>query len=421
MHDYLFSTEVVRFAFVTGVVVSMLLYERRHLTTGSIVVPGYIAIFFIQPGIVAATFANALFSYWFVNKLLPKWFLLYGRGKFTILVMTSTIVQALLLQLSPTGAVLWESDVPLLVGAGYVVPALIAHDMARQGIKKTLGAVMLAGALVALPIIAGLLLGLSAVNELQPLVGFGVSAVSPSWVPFAVILSIATAWGLQNNLGLRSGGFVGAAYVGMLTAAPSQVIYMLAVALITYFVVTKLLMSWMILFGRRKFSTMLLFSSVISWTGMILGQQLFDLELTYYMTLSSVALMPLFVPGLIANDMERTGPLKVLAGLTLGAAFVVPATWVAQDAVEFGVIHPAWVALTVVTGSMVYHRQVRSIGGFVCDKLGIATAGRVETSSEIQTPQRARVPMKRQVPVKADIGAHAPDAERELAVADRVA
>ena len=40
MHDYLFTTEVVRFAFMFGVAVSMILYERRHLTTGSIVVPG---------------------------------------------------------------------------------------------------------------------------------------------------------------------------------------------------------------------------------------------------------------------------------------------------------------------------------------------------------------------------------------------
>ena len=60
MHDYLFTTEVVRFAFMFGVAVSMLLYERRHLTTGSIVVPGYIATFIAMPFTIIATFLNAL-------------------------------------------------------------------------------------------------------------------------------------------------------------------------------------------------------------------------------------------------------------------------------------------------------------------------------------------------------------------------
>ena len=54
MHDYLLSTEWVRFAFVLGIAVSMILYERRHLTTGSIVVPGYIAVFMIHPLVLVA-------------------------------------------------------------------------------------------------------------------------------------------------------------------------------------------------------------------------------------------------------------------------------------------------------------------------------------------------------------------------------
>ena len=66
VHDYLFSSEIVRFAFVFGICVSMMLYERLHLTTGSIVVPGYIAVFLVYPMVVVATFVNALLS------LLPR-------------------------------------------------------------------------------------------------------------------------------------------------------------------------------------------------------------------------------------------------------------------------------------------------------------------------------------------------------------
>ena len=57
--------------------------RRRHLTTGSIVVPGYIATFIAIAVHVLATFLNAFVSYWLINKVLRKWFLLYGRTKFT--------------------------------------------------------------------------------------------------------------------------------------------------------------------------------------------------------------------------------------------------------------------------------------------------------------------------------------------------
>jgi poly-gamma-glutamate biosynthesis protein PgsC/CapC len=151
VHDYLFPSEVVRFAFVFGVVVAMLLYERRHLTVGSIVVPGYIAIFIVAPMVLFITFLNAGITYLLMNKLIRRRFLLYGRSKFTVMALISIAMQSVLLRVTPAGPWLWESDFPLFVGAGYVVPALIAHDMGRQGVQRTIKAVMLAGAIVATP------------------------------------------------------------------------------------------------------------------------------------------------------------------------------------------------------------------------------------------------------------------------------
>ncbi|TPW14243.1 MAG: capC, partial [Acidimicrobiaceae bacterium] len=178
MHDYLLSVEIVRFAFIAGVAVSMMLYERRHLTTGSIVVPGYLAIFLIFPSVIVATIANAFISYAFVNKVLPRWFLLYGRTKFTVLAVVSISIQAAMLKLSPSGPWLWENDVPLFVGVGYVIPALIAHDMGRQGIAKTMKSIALAAVLVATPIIVALLAHVPGVNDLSPLEGFGATHVA---------------------------------------------------------------------------------------------------------------------------------------------------------------------------------------------------------------------------------------------------
>lgn len=364
MHDYLFSIEVVRFAFVAGIVTSMVLYERRHLTTGSIVVPGYIAVFLLQPAVLLATFVNAFISYWVVNRVLPRWFLLYGRNKFAVLSFISISLQTLMLKLSPSGSYLWERNVPLLIGAGYVVPALIAHDMARQGIKKTIKSVLLAGGIVAIPIAYALWFDLPGVNELSPIFGFGAIAIQPGWIPFAVLMSALVAWALLKNHGLRSGGFIGAAYLGMLAVEPLQVVFALVVGFLTYLLVTKLLMPWMILFGRRKFATMLLLASLMSWTFMWIGVRVFGVAANSYMNLASVALTPLFVPGLLANDMHRASPARVVMGVGLGASFVIPLTLALEQA-SAGIFPHLWLFIAMLSGSLIFRDQITKLGRMV--------------------------------------------------------
>jgi poly-gamma-glutamate biosynthesis protein PgsC/CapC len=361
VHDYLFSSEIVRFAFVFGICVSMMLYERLHLTTGSIVVPGYIAVFLVYPMVVIATFANALLSYAIMNHFLRKHFMLYGRTKFTLMALISISIQTLMLKLSPSGPWLWESNIPLFVGAGYVVPALIAHDMGRQGIKRTSKAVLLAGVIVALPIALGLVLQLKGVNDLAPLAGFGTMSIDSRWIPLAVLLSAASSWGVAHNYNLKAGGFVGAAYVGMFMGDPYQVAVAFTIALITYVLVKYVLMNVLILFGRRKFSAMLLTSSMLSWTLLWVGPSFLSARVTNHLDLASMALTPLFVPGLLANDMDRTSPVRVVAGAGLAAAFVVPTTWWIQSLVEGQTLELPWILLAIATFVTIYWKSVRQL------------------------------------------------------------
>lgn len=364
MRDYLFGIEVVRFAFLAGVVVSLVLYERRHLTTGSLVVPGYVAVFLIQPLVIVATVLNALVTYWFVNRVVARRVLLYGRSKFSVLALVSIAIQAVMLKLSPTGPYLWESDVPIFVGAGFVIPALVAHDMARQGVGKTLRSVLLAGTIVAVPIALALWL-VPGVQATAPLVGYEVLAVPPEWVPAAVFLSAAAAWGLFHNHRLRAGGFVGAAYVGMLTADLLQIVFVATVGFATYLVVSRLLQPWMILFGRRKFAAMLLVSGLLAWTTMWFGTAVLGYEISYYVTLSSVALTPLFVPGLVANDMERSGIPRVVVGTVLGAGFVVPGILAVVTVVETGTPSVVWTLIALGVGTVIFYPQIRWVGACV--------------------------------------------------------
>jgi poly-gamma-glutamate biosynthesis protein PgsC/CapC len=361
VHDYLFSSEIVRFAFVFGICVSMMLYERMHLTTGSIVVPGYIAVFLVYPMVVIATFVNALLSYVIMNHFLRKHFMLYGRTKFTLMALISISIQTIMLKLSPSGPWLWERNIPLFVGAGYVVPALIAHDMGRQGIKRTTKAVLLAGVIVALPIALALVLQLKGVNDLAPLAGFGTMSIANRWIPLAVLLSAAGSWGVAHNYNLKAGGFVGAAYVGMFMGDPYQVAVAFTIAIITYLLVKYVLMNVLILFGRRKFSAMLLTSSMLSWTLLWVGPSFFSARVTNHLDLASMALTPLFVPGLLANDMDRTSPIRVMAGAGLAAAFVVPTTWWIQSLIEGGTLELPWILLALSTFVTIFWKSARQL------------------------------------------------------------
>jgi poly-gamma-glutamate biosynthesis protein PgsC/CapC len=365
MHDYLFGTEPVRLAFVLGILASMLYYERREVTTGSIVVPGYIALFVAVPSVLVVTFANAFLSHWLVHRQIAKRVLLYGRVRFMVLVATSMAIQAVLLNLTPHGPWLWESDIPLWVGIGYVVPALIAHDMDRQGIGNTVRAVLTTGVLVAIPVMLALFWLRNDTVATGSLANFDSVLLPPQWVPVAVIFSAASAWALLHNHGLRQGGFVGAAYVGMLWAGPAQVMFIFAVALATWAVVTKVMMPKMLLFGRRKFATMLIVAGIMSWLGLWLGVTIFGVSSTAYATIASIPLTPVFVPGLLANDMERSGVARVVVGTTVGALFTLPATLALIEL--FGEQRTgrlvALALAALAAGSFIFSSQVKGLFG----------------------------------------------------------
>ncbi len=233
--------------------------------------------------------------------------------------------------------------------------------MGRQGVKRTTKAVLLAGVIVALPIGLALVLRLRGVHDLAPLAGFGTMSIDSRWIPLAVLLSAASSWGVSQNYGFKSGGFVGAAYVGMFMGDPYQVAVAITIALITYVLVKYVLMNVLILFGRRKFSAMLLTSSMLSWTLLWVGPSFLSSRVTNHLDLASMALTPLFVPGLLANDMDRTGPLRVMAGAGLAAAFVVPSTWWIQSLVEGRPLALLWMGLALATFVAIFWKTMRQL------------------------------------------------------------
>ncbi|NIQ31138.1 MAG: hypothetical protein GTN89_12370, partial [Acidobacteria bacterium] len=139
----------------------------------------------------------------------------------------------------------------------------------------------------------------------------------------------------------------------------------------------------LILFGRRKFAAMMLMSAIMAWGGTRLFGGMLGFEFAAYQSVAGVTLTPLFVPGLIANDIHRSSPIRVVAGVTLGATFTAATTWTVAGvfgvAPAFDLTLPAVVGLAALSGAAVFGPQIMNLGARVMSRVR-AWAGQPEAS-----------------------------------------
>jgi poly-gamma-glutamate biosynthesis protein PgsC/CapC len=126
-----------------GLVLSLLFHEAMGLSPGGLVVPGYIAFILDQPGKLLGTLAASLVSLALIRFLSDR-IVLYGRRKFVLTVMIGFGVVRILERLTISIPGLDMG----LQAIGYVIPGLMANEMDRQGILKTLLFLVLVSSLV---------------------------------------------------------------------------------------------------------------------------------------------------------------------------------------------------------------------------------------------------------------------------------
>lgn len=323
MSDYLYSAEVVRVTFVTGVVVAVLFYERLQLTTGGVIVPAYLALALHTPLAVAATVAAGYATHGIVEGRLARRHILYGRRKFEIEVLIGLgFVASLILARSLLDAA--APGVPSIGAVGFLVPGIIAHDMGRQGARRTVGAL---GATTAL--MAGFLyLFVSLLALTGTPTGPAEAADQPTGyparlIPVAILAAVLIGMLLFSRTGLRSGGFVSAAYLAYLLPQWPTLLLTAAVAVLTWAVVTRVLMPRLLLFGRRKLAAMVLCGAILGWTAELAVRTLPGGD---WHPDGELAVMTLMIPALIANDAERQGWSRTVRGVlvaTLGVLVAV--------------------------------------------------------------------------------------------------
>ncbi len=122
-----------------GVVLSLLFQESLGVAAGGIVVPGYVALQLNQPLAIIATFVVS-FLVWGMLRILSKFIFLFGRRRLVLSILLGFIFGYLSRQLVLSHSLPID---PGLQAIGFVVPGLIANWMERQGILKTISAVLI--------------------------------------------------------------------------------------------------------------------------------------------------------------------------------------------------------------------------------------------------------------------------------------
>ncbi len=316
MHNYGLPPEGVRLALVLGIIVSILVYERWRLTGGAAVVTGYLAIFIDRPLYILTTLLLAVATYYLVQRYIARRVFLYGRRRLVAMVLVGMALQLL----SGLAAYLSGTSAPWLVGlygVGFVLPGLIAQDIERQGVKLT-ALTVLGSSLLTFLIFSSVL----AIKTNLPIywnsIAFEDKTILYSYhlqllIP-AVILSVLVSALLFEWAGIRSGGFLTAAYTALFVLQPLHLVFIVISSTLVFYFVTHLLMRSTPVFGRTKFAMMVLTGLVFTWgLEVLLGQ----VTQNVFVPFAGFSIISPMIAALIANDGERQGLPRTFAALAL--------------------------------------------------------------------------------------------------------
>lgn len=127
-----------------GLVVSLLFVEAVGFAAGGFVVPGYIALYLDSPLRLAGTVLAATAAYLSV-RIGSRFLLIYGRRALVFAVLTGFVFGALTSRIPVLDFLSGDAT---LQAIGYIIPGLLAYWMNRQGIVRTLSAMMVAAVIV---------------------------------------------------------------------------------------------------------------------------------------------------------------------------------------------------------------------------------------------------------------------------------
>ncbi len=128
-------------AIAIGLVLGFFFFEWTGLVGGGLVAPGYFALSFERPGMIALCLGVAILTMLFIRTL-SRVCILYGRRRFILCILAGFMLQWML------GAAVLGSDIShgRLDAVGFIIPGLVANEMDRQGVGATLASLLVLSA-----------------------------------------------------------------------------------------------------------------------------------------------------------------------------------------------------------------------------------------------------------------------------------
>jgi len=273
------------------------------------------------------TLIIASLTYYIVHRFLVPKFLLSRRRLFEVEVIIALVLQ-LTWNVFLTIVSKESSNLFPYYGIGYVLPGILAHDMGRQGIEKTL-----LSTIIGILLVAAIVAPLKAFQDvISQFLGESAQFTSPllrsqpyryaypkELLPLAIVASVLINLLVFARYRVRIGGYVTVAYLALFAVRPIDLVFVVAASVLTYLFVTKFISQYMILFGRTKFAVIILAGVVISWA---MEVALVELSIGYYVPWSGfVVIMPMIV-SLMASDFDRQGVTRTMVAVTAAGACV---------------------------------------------------------------------------------------------------
>jgi poly-gamma-glutamate biosynthesis protein PgsC/CapC len=130
----------------------------------------------------------------------------------------------------------------------------------------------------------------------------------------AIGIGIAIGFLFYELVGLSPGGIVAPGYIALFINQPWRIIITVAIAILTYYIVL-FLSNYLILYGKRRFLSMILISFFVKWLveGVLLQLPVISIE---------VQSIGYIIPGLLANEMQRQGILPTILATAIVAILV---------------------------------------------------------------------------------------------------
>ena len=123
---------------VLGIMVSIIFYEITQISPGGIIVPGLLAMYINQPQRIIYTIIVAIVTY-FIVKFISRYVIVFGKRRFVLMIIISIVIN-LILELIITGISINLLSISII---GYTIAGLIANEVSKQGLKKTIPALVI--------------------------------------------------------------------------------------------------------------------------------------------------------------------------------------------------------------------------------------------------------------------------------------